>query len=71
MNNLTKRELYAALALQGALAGNPWQEGEHINSHAERCALLAIRATDALMGRLKENGAQRHPGSRATPLEEP
>jgi len=46
---ITKRELFAAMAMQGMMA-NP-NHAEFIHSHAERAALAAI-AADALLKEL-------------------
>ena len=54
---LTKRELLAAMAMQGMMASAFWADNANFNpEHEESMAIEATRMADALLNALESNG---------------
>ena len=55
---LTRRELFAAMAMQGMAAGNFWGENFcHEADHMHLAAKMSVKAADALIAELEKPNA--------------
>lgn len=48
ISGLTKREYFAAMAMQGLLA-NDWKEQKHLDPECEKLAVVAVNYANALL----------------------